>query len=69
MKGLVLAWIVVYQRAISPYLPASCRFIPTCSHYSHQAIDGHGMLKGTWLSLKRLTRCHPLGKSGYDPVP
>ena len=69
MKRLVLGCIVVYQQVISPYLPSSCRYIPTCSLYSHQAIDGHGILKGMWLTMKRLTRCHPLGKSGYDPVP
>ena len=69
MKGLVLACIVVYQRAISPCVPSACRYIPTCSHYSHQAIQGHGILKGSWLTLKRLARCQPLGGKGYDPVP
>ncbi len=69
MKRLTLACITVYQQAISPYLPSSCRYTPTCSHYSQQAIQGHGMVRGSWLTLKRLARCHSLGKSGYDPVP
>ena len=69
MRGLVLTCIVIYQRAISPYLPSLCRYIPTCSQYSHLAIEGHGILMGSWLTLKRLARCHPLGGRGYDPVP
>ena len=69
VKGLVLACITLYQRSISPYLPSFCRYVPTCSQYSHQAIQGHGLLKGSWLTLKRLARCRPLGGRGYDPVP
>ena len=69
MRGLVLASIVMYQRAISPYVPAACRYIPTCSQYSHQAVQEHGVVHGSWLTLKRLARCHPLGGRGYDPVP
>ena len=69
MKRLVLLGIALYQQAVSPYLPSGCRFYPTCSHYSHQAIQEYGTLKGTWLTFKRLTRCRPLGGKGYDPVP
>jgi len=54
---------------VSPLLPPSCRFTPTCSHYSIDALKKHGILKGGWLSVKRILRCHPWGGSGYDPVP
>lgn len=58
-----------YQVVISPLTPATCRFEPTCSHYSAEAIQKHGVFKGIWLSIKRISKCHPWGKSGYDPVP
>jgi hypothetical protein len=58
-----------YQVAISPYTPATCRFYPTCSSYSLEALKVHGLLKGGWLSIKRIGKCHPWGGSGYDPVP
>jgi uncharacterized protein len=58
-----------YQAAISPYTPAACRFEPTCSHYTAEALKKHGLFKGGWLAIKRITSCHPWGKSGYDPVP
>ncbi|MCX6247128.1 MAG: membrane protein insertion efficiency factor YidD [Bacteroidetes bacterium] len=58
-----------YQGAISPYLMPSCRFTPTCSAYGIEAIRKHGPFKGSWLTLKRLLRCHPWGGNGYDPVP
>lgn len=58
-----------YQGAISPYLPPSCRYTPTCSHYGIEALKKHGPIKGLWLTIKRLSRCHPWGGSGYDPVP
>ena len=58
-----------YQTVISPLTPATCRFEPTCSHYSAEAIQKHGVLKGIWFSVKRISKCHPWGKSGYDPVP
>lgn len=58
-----------YQRAISPYLPSACRYAPTCSHYSQEAVLKHGVLKGGWLGIRRLGRCHPFGGEGYDPVP
>ena len=68
-RGLTLAAIVIYQRAVSLYLPSQCRYTPTCSEYSHEAIEGYGILRGTWLTLKRLARCCPFGGRGYDPVP
>ena len=58
-----------YQVAISPYKPASCRYYPTCSQYSAQALQKHGLFKGGWLATKRILSCHPWVKSGYDPVP
>ncbi len=67
-KGLILL-IRFYQRAISPLFPPSCRYTPTCSQYAVEAIQKHGPLKGLWLALRRLSRCHPWGGSGYDPVP
>ena len=64
---LVPIWI--YQKAISPYTPPSCRFTPTCSEYARQALIKHGPVKGLWLAVRRILRCHPWGGSGYDPVP
>ena len=69
LKRLMLAPIWFYQHCISPYTPASCRFTPTCSEYMRQAIIKHGPLKGLWLGIRRILRCHPWGGSGYDPVP
>lgn len=59
----------IYQVAISPFTPATCRFEPTCSNYTLQALRKHGLFKGGWLATKRIFSCHPWGKSGYDPVP
>ena len=69
MKGAALAAIGLYQRTVSPYLPSRCRFQPTCSHYCHEAVQRHGLLRGGWLAVKRLARCRPFGGKGYDPVP
>lgn len=69
VTALLLAPIWVYQHAITPYTPPSCRFTPTCSEYMRQAIIKHGPLRGLWLGLRRLARCHPWGPHGYDPVP
>ena len=69
MKQVVLALIRCYQRFISPGLPSSCRFTPTCSEYSYEAIQRYGVLKGGWLGLRRIARCHPWNPGGYDPVP
>jgi len=63
-------WLVrFYQAAISPYTPASCRYSPTCSSYTLEALQKHGVFKGGMLALKRIFSCHPWGGSGYDPVP
>jgi uncharacterized protein len=58
-----------YRKGISPFLPASCRYTPTCSAYAEAAIGRYGAFRGGWLATKRLLRCHPWGGSGYDPVP
>jgi len=58
-----------YQNFISPLLPSSCRYTPTCSHYAVEALQTHGLLKGGWLAAKRIASCNPWGGSGYDPVP
>ncbi len=70
MKKVLLALIRFYQRAISPYFPARCRFRPTCSAYAMEAINKYGAAKGGWLALKRFCRCHPFSRRDpYDPVP
>lgn len=61
--------IRLYRAFLSPLLPPSCRFTPTCSQYAIEALRKHGPLRGLWLTLRRLLRCHPWGGSGYDPVP
>ena len=69
LVSLLLLPIWFYQKVISPYTPPSCRFTPTCSEYARQALLKHGPIKGLWLAIKRISRCHPWGGSGYDPVP
>ena len=69
MKKLALGLIRLYQNSLSRVMPPSCRFQPTCSQYTLEAIDRFGIVKGTWLGIKRLARCHPFNKGGYDPVP
>lgn len=69
MKEIALALLRFYKRFISPALPPSCRFTPTCSEYSYEAIQRYGLLRGGWLGLRRLLRCHPWSEGGYDPVP
>ncbi|MCC8037210.1 MAG: membrane protein insertion efficiency factor YidD [Bacteroidales bacterium] len=69
IKKLLILPIRFYQLAISPMLPQSCRYVPTCSQYAIEALQKHGALKGSWLAIKRICRCHPWGGSGYDPVP
>jgi len=61
--------IRVYQYVISPWFPKSCRFVPSCSQYGIEAFKKHGIFKGFWLTLKRISRCHPWGGEGFDPVP
>ena len=69
MKHLFLIIIKAYQLVLSPLLGRNCRFYPSCSHYSHDAIKGHGAIKGLYLSVRRISRCHPWSEGGYDPVP
>ena len=69
MSRLFIWFILFYQKVISPLVGPSCRFHPTCSEYAKEAIEKHGLLGGTWFALKRISKCHPLGDSGFDPVP
>ncbi|MDH4207764.1 MAG: membrane protein insertion efficiency factor YidD [Anaerolineae bacterium] len=69
MKAFLLASIRLYRRWISPALAPSCRYVPSCSQYAYQAIEKYGVIKGSWLGIKRVLRCHPLHPGGYDPVP
>jgi uncharacterized protein len=69
MRWLFLNLIRFYQRFISPLTPPSCIYTPSCSAYTYQAIEKHGAFKGGWLGLRRILRCHPWGRGGYDPVP
>ena len=64
-----LMLIRFYKAVLSPYMGRNCRFTPTCSTYTYEAIEKYGILKGGWLGLRRILRCHPWGGSGYDPVP
>lgn len=71
-KGFSFILIIpvrVYQIFISPYTQSSCRYVPTCSSYTIEALQKHGPIKGLWLSIKRISSCHPWGGHGYDPVP
>jgi len=69
MKQILVLVVKFYQYSISPFLPNSCRYNPTCSAYAVDALQKHGALKGLWLAAKRIARCHPWGGHGYDPVP
>ena len=73
MKTILIAPLLfiikLYQKAISPFLPSSCRYQPTCSHYTKEALISHGLAKGGYLGIKRILSCHPWGGSGHDPVP
>jgi uncharacterized protein len=69
MKQLALLLIRLYQNSISRALPPSCRFTPSCSHYTYEAIEKYGFAKGGWLGAKRIARCHPFNPGGFDPVP
>lgn len=68
MKYAVLGFLRLYKTFISPFLPSACRFEPTCSEYTRQAVEKHGAVRGSWLGLKRILRCQPFSKGGYDPV-
>lgn len=70
MVAKVLVGLIhAYQYFLSPWVGNQCRFIPTCSNYAIEAIERHGALRGAWMTVARLARCHPLGGSGWDPVP
>ena len=69
MRSIALVPLRFYKRFFSPLLPPMCRFDPTCSIYMMQAIEKHGTLRGVWLGLRRLARCHPFNPGGWDPVP
>ncbi|MEI6555458.1 MAG: membrane protein insertion efficiency factor YidD [Paludibacter sp.] len=69
LRIIFLLPVYLYRYSISPLLPSSCRYTPTCSQYTIEAITRHGIIKGTLLSIKRISSCHPWGGSGYDPVP
>ena len=69
LNYLLILPIKLYQILLSPLIGPSCRFTPTCSNYAIEAINKHGPIKGFWLSIKRISKCHPWGDSGHDPVP
>jgi putative membrane protein insertion efficiency factor len=69
MRAVVLALLSFYKRFVSPLLPPMCRFDPTCSVYMMQSIEKYGTIRGCWLGLRRIVRCHPLNPGGWDPVP
>jgi uncharacterized protein len=69
LNSFLILLIKIYKGVISPYLPAACRYTPTCADYGMQALKKHGPLKGGWLTLKRFLSCNPWGGHGYDPVP
>ena len=69
MRKLIQSLIRLYQVAISPVLGNNCRFHPTCSQYASEALQHHGTLRGSWMALRRISRCHPWNPGGYDPVP
>ena len=69
MKSILLGLIRLYQLTLSRVLPPTCRFYPSCSEYSLEAISRHGAWRGGWLAVKRIARCHPFNPGGYDPVP
>jgi putative membrane protein insertion efficiency factor len=68
-RAALIGLIGLYQAAISSWLPPACRFTPTCSAYGLEAVERHGGIRGGWLTMRRLSRCHPWGGMGYDPVP
>lgn len=69
IKALFILLIRAYQWLISPLLPPSCRFTPSCSHYGIEALQKHGLIRGSYLTISRILRCHPWSKGGHDPVP
>lgn len=69
MRVIILGFIRLYQNTVSRALPPTCRFVPSCSEYAYQAIERYGVIKGGWMAIKRIARCHPFHPGGYDPVP
>ncbi|HBY64765.1 MAG TPA: membrane protein insertion efficiency factor YidD [Solibacterales bacterium] len=69
MQRVVLGALRFYKHAVSPLLPPACRFLPTCSEYMAEAVERHGAARGVWMGLRRLGRCHPFHRGGFDPVP
>ncbi len=69
MNRVILSMIKIYQKTVSQVTLPSCRFLPTCSQYTYEAIDKHGIFKGTYLGIYRLIRCNPFNRGGYDPIP
>jgi putative membrane protein insertion efficiency factor len=67
-KSVTLQLLGAYKRAISPLLPTACRYVPTCSEYAMEAVERYGAVRGGWMALTRLLRCHPFAGAGYDPV-
>ena len=68
-RRIVAGLILIYQKLVSPNLGPNCRFQPTCSQYALEAVQRHGVIRGVWLAIKRIGKCHPLHPGGYDPVP
>jgi uncharacterized protein len=68
-KNIALQLLRGYKSTISPVLPTACRYVPTCSEYAMEAVDRYGAVRGSWMSLRRVLRCHPFAGSGFDPVP
>ena len=69
MRGFLVLVVRGYQLWLSPLLPAACRYYPTCSAYAIEALECHGAIRGSWLAIRRISRCHPFRPGGYDPVP
>lgn len=69
MRQILILFVRGYQVVLSPLLPAACRYHPTCSNYAIEALEKHGALRGSWLAVKRIARCHPFRPGGFDPVP
>lgn len=68
MRGLLVALLRSYKAVVSPLLPPACRFVPTCSEYAMEAVQKYGALRGGWMGIRRLLRCHPFHPGGFDPV-